>query len=203
MNAIPRKALRWYHVAVAFVLVWTIGLEFADRLPYLRTAISFDIRALIVFPLLLGPLVYLVFFRTYASMGGTTAYRYRMDSLPSQRERIRRSVVAIFAMPAICAGIAYSTIEVPAWIAYVTASVPFSHTYVVTQIKHLGGPLWTARYDLTLSEIDREKSVNLILTRQPYLKDHWGLGYVTCVQGRTSVFGSIVQSMLKGPCASR
>lgn len=200
MNAIPRKALSWYHFTVAFIIVWTIGFASADRLPYLRTAAGFRIRAFVIFPLLVCLLVYFGYIRTSQKSGGTTGYRYMINRMTSRREKVRLTVMSLLGIPAICAAIAYSTIEVSAWSAYVAASSPFSHTYVITRIRHLGGPLWTARYDMTLSEIDRAGIVHLILTREPYLRGQWKTEDVTCVHGRSSIFGSIVEVIRKGPC---
>ena len=193
------KLKMYWRLSLAVVAIWALGFITGSRLPYLYTDFAFKVRAFGVFPTLLCTFGYFAFIYRNERSGWKTGYKIVMDGLPSRRERLKRILLTAVAFPAFSAMLSWTFIEFPIWAAELTASTNFSQTYTVTKISERSGPVWSTLFDLTLVK-DESETVDLRLNRRRYEEHHWKSGDVICVRGRTSVFGSIADTVTKGSC---
>jgi hypothetical protein len=191
------KIYAWLSMAV--IVIWAMSFIFGSRLPYLYTDFAFKVRAFVIFPVLLGTLSYFAFLYKNERSGWRTGYNIVMKGLPSRREKIKRILLTIVAFPALSAAFSWTFIAFPILAAELTASTLFSQTYTITEIRARGGAVWSTLFDLTLVK-DASETVDLRLNRRRYEAHHWKVGDVICVRGRTSIFGSIADTVTKGPC---
>ena len=187
-------------ISVVVIAIWALGFITALRLPYLYTDLAFKIRAYVVFPVLICVYCYFAFIYKSSKAGGKTGFRWVMDQITSGRERAKRILITIVGVPTLAAMLSWSFIEFPIWAAEITASTPFAQAYSVTEIRQQGGSLWRAVYMLTLIPENGE-SVDLQLDSWRYHQHPWKVGDVICVRGRTSMFGTIMETTQRGVCS--
>ena len=194
----PSKRAIW--LSFLAVALWAVLMQTGTRLPYLHTHFSFLLRAYILFPTLLAPLLYAAF--VYRLPNQSIGY---IELIKQQSTRVRRMKAAVFSLIGLVlipGGLAWTSIAFPAWAAEVFARTPYVHVYYIEDIKVRSGPVWSTLFDLDLTSIST-KPVTLRLNRSRYESNHWKTGEWICVLGRTSIFGTIIDdtSRYLGRCS--
>ena len=125
-----------------------------------------------------------------------------MNQLPTKGKKFKVTLWIIFGIILIPGGIAWTSAAISAWAANIIATESFAQTYQVTDITVRSGPVWSRLYDLDLVNITKqEKKVILRLGRSQWEHHEWKSGDRICVQGRTSLFGTIVD--ITSPCGKK
>lgn len=184
-------------LAFAAVALWAIAYITGSRLPYFYTEFGFAVRAYVFFPFFLAAYSYVAFI--YKKEGGETGYRKVIKRMPRTGSVIFTFIV-VAGMVLIFGSLAGSLAVFSAWATELTAATRFSQTYKVSAINAFGGPVWSTKFDLTLIPEGGTGAVDLRLTRSRYNKHRWEAGDIICVEGRTSIFGSIADSTTRGDC---
>lgn len=102
------------------------------------------------------------------------------------------SVVGLILLPA---GLAYTSIAFSAWIVKLTAVQKFSQIYEVHSVLSRSGAVWTRYYEIELLDISSGEIAYLPSTKDGYEKHLWNPEDQVCLIGRTSIFGTIIDSI--------
>lgn len=181
-----------------------LGINLGLRVAYFYTPLAFEIRAFVIFPILVIPPLYFLFLYKKNIRGKEqTVWRVYLENLASkgQKQNIYSIVLGLVALSLFSGIIAWSSIFIAACVAELAAHLPFSQTYTITEIT-------TRRmrprvFDLSLAKNSTEIDGTILrLTRQRYEEHYWKVGDVICVHGRTSIFGSVADTLTKGDCGS-
>ena len=178
-------------------MAWAICFITGSRLPYIYTDLAFKLRGLIIFPALFCIFGYFAF--VYKRPGAKSGYDLAMDSLRSSAAKIKSTLLGMLGLFFLTGILSWTSIAFTAWLAELIASTPFSQTYTISKITANSGPVWSTTFDLTLIR-DKSEIVDLRLNRVRYEEYSWKTGDVICIRGRTSVFGSIVDTTSRGFC---
>jgi hypothetical protein len=190
---LAQRLPRQYIFIAAFVIVavW-IGLtETGRRLPYLVTELSRTIRLFALFPLLTAILCWFIFGHRWKPTG-MTGYQLRMRQLPHRQKAHERAglVVGLLLLPA---AFAWMSIHLAAWAAAFTARQPFQQPFTILEIR-----MQSRGHDLQLWSGPRGESAWLYAPGP--MAENVREGDMVCVRGRTSAFGSIVDSIEPARC---
>lgn len=183
---------KWLFIgAMAAVVIWFLAFEIADRLPYLYTPFAFNIRAYLVAPAILVVMVWFTLIHTWGE-SGKTGYRMAMDGLPSRKERIKQTLLGSLGLVAVPAGLAWTLIAFPILAAYLSASQPYAEVFRADYLKAYGN-----RYDLWMTHPATGEEVALRQSREQVSEQRrgWNPGDLVCARGRTSVFGTLIESL--------
>lgn len=184
-----------FAVAITFagLFLWVAIVTTGTRLPYIYTAFATQVRTFVVFPLLLGGLIYRIYF--YRRPGQPSGFEWRMSLLSSRGERLKAGLIGVVGLFLVSGGIAWTSVAFPAWATKLFATDVVVHQYVVHEITRRSGPEWSTLFDLELTDARSGESVVLRLPRAQFeLNRRWKPGDSICVRGRKSLFGTIVDS---------
>lgn len=187
-------------ISTAVLALWAGALYLGLRLPYLRTEFGLEVRAYVVFPVLLVVLLYFAFVYKNEKSGGRTGLQIKMAALPTRRKRWLSVLTFLAASALMCAFVAWSATIYPAFAAELTAATPFAQTYTVENIRVRGGFDRTAFFDLALRPRNGSDQVGLNLGYFSDDKHQWKRGDTICARGRTSIFGTIIDATSRGSC---
>lgn len=188
-----RKKIGWLMLTGGGL--WMLIVVTGTRLSYLYTDFSFQIRAFVLFPLLLIALVYFGFI--YHKPNQKTGYKQAMSNLHSRKDRIKTTTWGLLGLILIPATIAWTSIAFPAWAAKLLATEKYEKSYEITDITVRSGAVWSTLFDLDLTDPLTKERVVLRLRRSQYDQSHWRSGEHICVQGRASMFGTIIDDVSK------
>lgn len=183
---------KWLFIgAMAAVVIWFLAFETADRLPYLYTPFAYNLRVYAVFPLLL----LLAFWATLihkSPNSGMSGYRTAMAGIQSRRERVKQTLLGFLGVIGIPAGLAWTLIAFPILAAYLSASQPYAEVFRADYLKAYGN-----RYDLWMTHPTTGEEVALRQSREQVSEQRrgWNPGDMVCARGRTSVFGTLIESL--------
>jgi hypothetical protein len=181
------------------VIALTAALYFLESgcwLPYLLTAYHRTLQYYVLSPLLMAGFLYMFIF--YKWPPGKTGFETARQLYPDKRGKIRFGFLLM--MGTLLFGWMAArdiSIGVPAWVAYYTASEPIMQVYQIQVVTERGGPGFTGRFDLGLSDPVSGDEVVLPVKRTDYpetmyARPIWRVGDTLCVRGRTSFFGTII-----------
>ena len=169
-----------------------------SKLPYVYTDFSRAARFYILLPAFIGIFVYIIFF--FRGQKGKSAYLLILEKYQDREERIRMILSCILGILLFSIGFATYSIGVSARITDHTASDPFMHVYKIQTITERGGtPGFIPWIELDLSDPASGEVVMLPLNRTDYADTMHGslvlrVGETICVRGRTSIFGTIIDT---------
>lgn len=171
---------------------WMLLVKTGERLPYLITEFSRDIRVLLMFPVLTAVLAWFAFAYRW-KQAGQTGYAMRMAQLGSKGERVKQTVLALCGLLLIPAMVAWTSIYLVAWVAYLVSGSPFEESYQLIAKKRATGGLSL--------EMQRRSTNDEVTLRVP---TEWATdlrpGMVVCAKGRSSAFGTVVESLQASSC---
>lgn len=173
--------------------VWTLIIISGTRLSYLYTEFSFQIRAFVLFPLLLIGLAYFCFI--YHKPNQKTGYRQAMSNLRTRKDRIKATAWGLLGLISIPATIAWTSVAFPAWAANLLANERYVKAYEISDITVRSGAVWSTLFDLDLMDPSTKESAVLRLRRSQYDQSLWKRGEHICVQGRMSMLGTIIDNV--------
>lgn len=186
----------WRHFIAAVFLtsIWVLAVTTGGNLPYLSTPFGLYFRALAIFPLLLGMGIWLGFFRVWRTTG-LTSHGALTKGL-SARKRYLSAAKVLVALMVMSGLISYMSSAFSALAAYVMATTPFARTYDVLDVKSFrASRSSTTRYDIQLMRVPGPERVSLRFTDTALSGRDWAEGARVCVVGRSSLFGTIVESV--------
>lgn len=188
------QASRVFIATFVGIGAWIILVKTGERLPYLVTPFSRDIRAMLMFPVLAAVLAWFAFAHRWKQTG-KTGYAMRMAQLGSRKERVTQTMLALCGLLLVPAMIAWTSIHLVAWVAYLVSGSSFQEAYQIIDKKSVTGGL-----SLEMQSRSTNDEVSLRVRTQ------WGAdlrsGMVVCAQGRSSVFGTVIESLNGSDCSS-
>lgn len=183
---------KWLFIgAMAAVAIWFLAFETARRLPYLYTPFAFNVRAYLVAPAIMSVMVWFTLIHKWEE-SGKTGYRMALDALPILREKIKLSFGGLAGLVLITAGLAWTFIAFPILAAYLLAFQPYAEVYRVDRLEAV-----SIRYDVWMTNPDTGEEVALRQSAEQVSKQRrdWNPGDMVCARGRTSVFGTLIESL--------
>jgi hypothetical protein len=181
------QAARLFMAVFIGIGVWILAVKMGERLPYLITPHARHIRLAILFPALAMLLGWFVFGHRWRETG-QTGYGMRMAQLRTKSERVKQTLVLLVGALLLPAGVAWTSIHLAAWAAYFVSSTPYEESYQITEKSSVTGGI---SFDMYSQSTGEEVSL-----RAPA---KWGVnlrpGMVVYAQGRTSVFGTVIESL--------
>src|SRR6266853_720697 len=174
---------------IGVVLLWFVIYESSRRLPYLYTSFAFNIRAFVIFPVLTTLISWFLFIRKWRE-GGKTGYQMAMEKLEKRRERIKQTLLSLVGLILVSSTLAWTSIAFSVWATALIASAPFAQRYRVGDIRAV-----SSFYDVSLTGLSGNQEVALRLTPERMQQRNWATGEIVCVCGRSSIFGTIVESI--------
>lgn len=180
---------KWpYITCMVIVFAWVLIMQTGQQLPYLYTEQAFNIRAFVVFPLWIGMFSWFVWFHRWEE-SGETGYQMAMSKFRGRRARFKQAFGGGAGLIFISAGLAWTAVYFSAWAANLFASDDFAQAYQIVNKKA------ASRYlDIEMVDLATGKSASFRSTIIQLSEDYWGVGNTICVRGRTSMFGTIVES---------
>lgn len=185
---LPPRHVVW--IAFSVTALWMLVVLTGMRLPLLRTTIVDGIRVFVLFPLLLGIIIYLVMIRRWPNQPDTL-YRMRMKQISTKKEKTKGVALTVFGFLFMTGSLAWTSIAFPAWATMLFASERYMHVYHIDDIHTRSGAQWSTLFDLAMTDAIGEKAA-LILSRSRYEKNRWRSGEDICLMGRTWMFGTII-----------
>lgn len=191
---IRAQAARLFLAALVGLAAWIVAIKTGERLPYVMTTEARNIRLAIVFPALLVLLGWFAAGHRWRKTG-QTGYAMRMAQIGSRKERIKQTILGVLGLLLLPLMVSWSSIHLLAWAAYFVSSTPFEKTYGIMDIKSV-----TAGYSFDMYGRSSGEEVTL---RVPLA---WAsglrVGMTVCAQGRSSVFGTVIESLKASDCSS-
>ncbi len=178
----------------AFILIgaWILLTWSGSRLSYLITPWSREVRAFVAFPLVLGSLAWGIFgFRWKAT--GLTGYEMRMREIDSPRKRRVQITGLVVGLLFLSGSLAWTSADLAACLAYVAPSQSFEESFVLLDVK-------PASRGWTLRLWDRRTQSESTLLVSPEVGSRLRSARSVCVQGRSSIFGSMVEAVDSVAC---
>jgi len=194
----PKTLSRPQFVATwVFLLAWLVVLDTGMDLPYLRTAFAWNVRFYVMCPLLIAMLVYLCFIR---DQNGRTGIQWALSKLPGRWQRLHLILVAVAGLFIVAGGLSWSSIAYPAWITRLCAEQSFVKSYEITSMTSYPNTFRGRTYVLSLVDEKAAEVVELPLSDalvddQTFTGKKW-----LCARGRTSMFGTIIESIIWRAC---
>lgn len=179
-------------ISIVAFAVWAWVISTGMRLPYLRTDFGFQVRAYLVFPLIVSGYFYWGFI--YKKAGSRlTGYQQAMKRI-SKDDRVKVTLWIIPSAFIFSGFIAWTSIAFPAWATMLLANESVAKKYEVADITTEGGPMWSTRFDLQLTDIESQEVVSLLLTKARYEQHKWKRSEMLCALGRRAVFGTVIDT---------
>ena len=193
MKASELAQNKWIYFA-CIIFVGSLGLayETGKELPYLYTESASTIKLFVVFPLLVLFFIWVTLLHKWSETG-LTGYQMALAHVPNRRNRIKLQVGALFGGILISATLPWMLNNYIIWVAEWTASRRFAHTYQVIEIKGVSNA-----YDVNMMAVPERADVSLRLTKERLAMRDWKEGDLVCAQGRTSIFGTIIETVKRG-----
>lgn len=192
----PPKHVVW--LTFGGLALWMLVVTTGTRLPYLYTQFASNLRSFVLFPSLLGLLVYCIFFHKRPGQK-VTLYVMRMRTFRTTKERIKENAWLAFGSLLICGTLAWTSVAFTAWGAQLFASERQEGAYQIEEITVRSGPSSRALFDLTLVDPTSGHTVVLRLTRSRYERGQWRERDRICITGRTGLFGTIIDHEVRCP----
>ncbi len=180
-----------FKFVMAVIIFWMVLVSTGEYLPYIDTSFAWRIRYLLVFPVLLVLMVWFFFIHKWAE-SGKTGYQMRMVQLTDKRTRVKETLVGGVGVPFISVMIAATAIDFTAWAAFLAPGEPVAHTYAVVRIKAVG-----SKYDVVLHDTRSGEQVTLRQSGNHLANRDWRVDDVVCVRGKTSLFGTTIDSVAR------
>lgn len=188
------QVVRLFIVSLIGVGAWMVAIKTGERLPYLVTAEARSIRLAIVFPTLTALLAWFVLVHRWKETG-KTGYAMRMAQIDSRKERITQTALGLGALLVIPLMVAWSSIHLVAWVAHLAANEPFAQTYQILDRKSVTAGF---SFDMYSRSTGQEVALRVPLAWGSGL----GPGMNVCAQGRSSMFGTVIESLRRAECSS-
>ena|SRR5882672_8353012 len=115
-----------------------------------------------------------------------------LQKLPTRRQRMRQLAVGLAGLVFLPAVIAWTSVAFPAWAANMTASMPFNEVYRVVDIKGVSN-----FHEVELTSASTTTDVAVWVKTKALAKRDWNTGDTVCLRGRSSTFGTIIESISK------
>jgi hypothetical protein len=193
-KSMPRAA----QVAVAIAGLWFLSFSFAQRLPFMRSDLLFEIRAFGIFPLAFGGLIWFFFLHRWA-VSGKSGFRMGMEKKSAWAGQNQFVIGAGVVVGSVffAAGTAWTCILIPAWCSQLFASTPMKGIYEVVAVKAVSN-----YREVTLVAQIGGEAFTLPLAAGEFTQARLKRGDVVCLRGRTAFTGAIVDSISKeiGSC---
>jgi hypothetical protein len=189
-------------IFIFFSVFMVAGLS-ADRLGYLMTEFSFNVRAYVIFPFLILPTYGYMFFlkldpKWDADGKRLTSHEVNLKRFKSRASRAKMWAGYLVGIPLILGFLAWLTIGIPAYLAKLVAREPFAHEFLYTPGAFIAkGFKFTDA--LTGEQASVQPTVHLYSNFPEDLSSR-SAAKMVCLRGRTSVFGTIVTEIKLGNC---
>jgi hypothetical protein len=177
--------------AFAAFLAWALATAYGRGLPYLITENSRELRTFVLFPAILGLLGWAGFRHRWKSTG-MTGYEQAMREL-SRREKLVLTLKMLAGLLFLPAGVSWLSVYLAACVAKVSAEEPLEQTYAVMDIRRV-----RAGDEFQLSSVPDGEDAWLYWRgreAQKFRSDRR-----ICLHGRTSFFGTIIDSIESSDC---
>jgi hypothetical protein len=187
---------RLFAVGLSLVVVWALLFEVGRRLPFLYTESALQVRALVVFPLLLIAMTWLAFIHRWRSTN-QTGYRMAMAGYAASGPRLRASVLMMVGLVFVSAVLAWTSIIVPIWFTRWLVAERTSLEFSVVAVES-GGRFREVR----LRDMRDGSEASLPLTGG-FATSPIRRGELICAEVKQSYAGTLVEKMQSGSCGSR
>jgi hypothetical protein len=162
------------------------------RVPYVYTSSSQLLRGALFF-VLLSLLIYFSFL--YRKRGKRTFFQAGLATL-DRSTRLKLVAGVVGAQVIFAATAAWMSIGFPAWAAQLFATRPYAEVFEVRDVSG-HGRIWSRTFDIAVSDV-KQQVVCIRLPRWLYEPGRpWRPGDNFCVKGRTSMFGTAIDSISK------
>lgn len=184
----------WAFIAAFLgIAAWILVVKTGERLPYLVTPFSRNVRAMLVFPVLLAALAWLVYGYRWRQTG-LTGYAMHMAKLGSKTDRIKQTILSACGLLLLPAAVSWTSVYFTAWAAYSVANSPFAETYRIVDKQPT-----TRGFALEMRNHATDSTVSLRVSSE--LAGDLRSGTIVCASGRSSAFGTVVESLVGTHCA--
>ena len=193
--ASSRSAKALFIAGLVFVASWVICYETGKSLSYLQTARNFQVRMYFLFPTLVLFLIWFGFLHRWRE-SGKSGYQMAMEKLDNGIARVLNTLIGVFGLIAIPAIFSWASVFYAAWAANLLSRDAFSGTYRITDVRSV-----SSHYVLDLEGKDNHEEAALPVSRNALKSSNWRTGDVICARGRSSAFGTMVESISRNECA--
>lgn len=124
---------------------------------------------------------------------GQTGFAMRMAQPGTKKERVKQAALGLAGLLAITFMMAWTSIHFVAWVAYLVSRTPVEKSYGVMHINSV-----TAGYSFDLRSRSTGEEVSLRVP--PAWASGLRVGMTVCAQGRSSMFGTVIESLKASDC---
>lgn len=174
-----------------------VCISVASKVPYLLDVSKRLSWFWITFPPLIAFLGYFGLFHVWQTTGKTSLQMlYSQHQLLDKRFVLKEKLKALVGGAAIFSVILWYSWGSVACVAYFFSKTPVEQTFVINDLSTVGGGV-----DVGLVALDTKVEYVLRVTGMSYVvQTPWKVGETVCIKGRTSFFGTIVESLSVGEC---
>jgi hypothetical protein len=179
---------KWFSVlAMSITFAWMMITNFGGKLPYIVTENSFNIRAYILFPLILFFFIYIIFLHKWEETQSTGFQMALVGS--SKKSKIKQLVIAIFGSILGAAMFSWLARDTIASVAYFVANKPYVERFTVYSTRSVSNLT-----EVELQNLSNQQRAYLRLKHAAFGKGIWEYGAIVKIEGRTSIFGAIAEN---------
>ncbi len=173
-------------IGLIFIALWVLVITTGMRQTYLYTESSFYLR-IIISLLLFGLYCYFVFIHRFSGHKNTS-YKRVVNGIDGRLDKIKKVTPMLFGAIFLVGGVSWTSIGISAWAANLFSATPYMQCFQINKVKSRG----TLGYDLKMSQQRNGNSLSMRLSRPNYTIYRLEPGDEVCVEGRTSLFGTII-----------
>lgn len=170
---------------------------YGQRIPYLFEEEAILNRFYLIFPAIWIFFIYFIFLHKW-KVSGQTGFQMQHSKreLENLRFKIKSILHLVFWTTFFSAALAWMTWGIPACGSYFYSKQPVTREFVVDKLRGAGN----SGVDVGL--VDKADGVKYLLKQPGYLSlgVPWSIGDNVCAQGRTSLWGTIVEDFKSGVC---